>query len=340
MWRESVDARRPDRRRFSRTPLRTRPATRGGDPDLDRHALDSGGAAARHVDGFPGRRRRVEVHGLRCSARRSSASTSSPAAFSAPPTSTSCSWPSSSSGFALVAPMAMALAGGWDAIAADPSRHRSLRRRLAAIGLAAALLPRPGVRRVAGADPESLRRARRARGHDRHRAERRGADGLRGAADAHRDVGARPASRHRQGPGVRDDGERTDAGVWRARAGGRVLGRSERRRRRALHAGDVRLARSLSPVAPAATDRDLLRAARVSAIAGARPRARAGDDAPVGHRRARHVLRRDGRDAVRAAAGWPVFAPRTSGARAWPRLSACQSWRSCISRLAAPDSAR
>ena len=89
------DARRPDRRRFSRAALRPRPAARGRDPDLDRHAVDSGGAAARHVDGVPGRRGRRRSSPAACSARRSSACTSSPAVSSAPPTSTWCSWPSS-----------------------------------------------------------------------------------------------------------------------------------------------------------------------------------------------------------------------------------------------------
>ena len=250
-------ARRPDRRRFPRTPLRRGPAPRGGDPDLDRHALDPRGAAARHVDGVPGRRRRlarsraallgaalVSVYfvagGLLGSAYVNLVQLAVKLA-----------------GFAIVTPMALALAGGWDAIAADPSR----------LDLFAGGSPQSGWRLLFFLGPAfvvSPGLIQKAYGARDERAvttgialERRGADCVRGAADAHRHVGARASSGHQQGPRVRDDGERTDAGVWRARAGGRVLGRSQRRRRGALHARDVGLARSVSTVA-AGRDRSRL----------------------------------------------------------------------------------
>ena len=159
----------------------------------------------------------------------------------------------------------------------------SVCRRLAAIGLAPALLSRPGVRRVAGPAAEGVRRARRARGDDRHRAQRARAAGVRGAPDGDRHGGARHAPGHQQRSGVRDDGERADAGVWRTCARGGLLGRGQRRRRRALHARDLGLARScIAGCARRRATAELLRAARVSAVVGAGPGTRTRDDAQVG----------------------------------------------------------
>ena len=158
--------------------------------NMDRHAVDSRCAAARDVDGVPGCARRLQVHGM-------------PA------------WRATrqrllrvrrSSQLRLRQPRAArrqdgrVRAGRADGDGAcrrlgcdrhGSGAHGSVRRRLAAIGLAAALLPRTRVRGVAGAHPESVWRARRARGHDGHRAQRRRAAGLRGAADGHRHVGIR-----------------------------------------------------------------------------------------------------------------------------------------------------
>ena len=92
-------------------------------------------------------------------------------------------------GFALVTPMALALAGGWDAVAAD---------RRGSICLPAARRNRvggcssfwPGVCRPSPGLIQKAYGARRARGDHRHCPERRRADGLRRAPNAHRHVGA------------------------------------------------------------------------------------------------------------------------------------------------------
>ena len=54
-------------------------------------------------------------------------------------------------GFALVTPIAMALAGGWSAITSDPIAPRPVCRRLGSIRMAAPVLSRPGVHRLARA---------------------------------------------------------------------------------------------------------------------------------------------------------------------------------------------
>ena len=150
-------------------------------------------------------------------------------------------------GFSLVTPMALALAGGWSAITADPARLDLFSGDTPQSGwrllffLAPAFVVSPGLLQKAFG-------ARDARAVTTGIAlERRRAAALCGAADADRDVGARALSGHRARPRVRDDGWRADAGVRRARARGGVLCRGQRRGQRAVHAGDVGLARSLSP---------------------------------------------------------------------------------------------
>ena len=175
--------------------------------------------------------------------------------------------------------------------------RRYVRRRLAAIRLAAALLSRPRVHRLSGAAAEGVRRARRARGDDRHRLERRGAP-----APSRRCRRSSACPRLRSIP----DPTRTSRSQrWRARcrrrsaagAGGGVLGGSQH--------GDAVLfmlatsgSRDLSRgsarglATPSCSPPRACRRSPAPRSAGAR------DDAPLSHRRDRHLLRGHGGDAL------------------------------------------
>ena len=149
-------------------------------------------------------------------------------------------------GFALVAPMVMALAGGWDAIAADPSR----------MDLLAGGSPQSGWRLLFFLGPAfvvSPGLIQKAYGARNERAVTTGI-ALNGVvllafAALPTIIGMSARMLH---PEINKDlafatmAERADAGLRRARAGGRLLGGGERGRRGAVHARDVGVARPVS----------------------------------------------------------------------------------------------
>ncbi len=219
-------------------------------------------------------------------------------------------------GFALVAPMAMALAGGWEAIAADPAR----------MDLFAGGSPQSGWRLLFFLGPAfvvSPGLIQKAFGARDERAVTTGI-ALNGVvlmafAVLPTLIGMSARALH---PDINKDlAFATMASELTPAFGALALAAVFSAEASAADAVLFMLATSGSRdfyrrLRPAATDGELLRAARVSAIAGAAPRPRAGDDAPVGHRCPRDVLRGHGRDALRSIAGGTLCTPHVATAGA------------------------
>ena len=171
-----------------------------------------------------------------------------------------------------------------------------------------------GVRRLAGAAAETVRRARRSRGAARRRLNALGLLLYAIVPVAARHDRARALSRSSPSPDLALPTilmYGLAAGDRHARPGGGLLRRAQRRRRGAVHDDDVAVAGSLQALRRAAADdaRILLVARSTTVVAGAVGTALA-IVSPTVHRRAEHLLHAARRQPVRADPRRPVRAAR------------------------------